>query len=61
MTPTIHEINTVLKEKEIKLKYPLYTNSTLSVGFVLNFFSLAADLVIFVYQICQRYICMQNA
>ena len=52
MTPTIHEINTIHKEKVIKLKYLLYTNSTSSVGywreviFVLTFFGLAACLVI---------------
>ena len=52
MTPNIHEINTVHKEKIIKLKCLLYTNSTSSVGywrevvFVLTFFGLAACLVI---------------
>ena len=55
-TLTINEINIVHKEKVIKLKCLLYTNSILSVGywwevvFVLTFFGLAACLVIFAYQ-----------
>ena len=56
ITPTIHEINTVHKEKVIELKCLLYTNSTLSDGywrevvFVLTVFGLAACLVIFAYR-----------
>ena len=62
----MHKINTVHKEKEIKLKCLLHANNTSSVGywkevvFVLTFFGLAACFMIFFsYRVCQWHI--QNA
>ena len=62
--PSIHEINTVHKEKVNKLKRLLY-NSTLSFGYeremiFLLTFSLAACLMNFVYQVFQWHMHLQN-